>query len=736
MNKPGTTTNIIVFIIMLLFPVFLTAQKSNRLPVKGIDINVSSKPVIKSAGQALSLQENGVSIQKLSDILYYVKATIVLSKDVLVQDINLPVSISVKDKSEMEKIKSSFHWMPNMKTNPEQIIAQHVFRSPALIFCLNEKSISVIPDLNLLKKNTNAPYYLDMKYEENAIKIYYGLANYKVARHQYYEKDVRSFHINKPLNFGFYILISNSSDALSVLKKTNHFLWSKYAQPYTESYLPQTLTFEQYADTGYSMALKHYWVDVSEDKGGITLSTYYDSATQEYKGRDSKDDLWFHSWFNNIRTAYGLFYWGNQLSKKEWQQKAISCIRLLMSAPKDNGWFPTVYDKQQNKWIASGQGGGEELYHVPDNIWTAYWLMRFNDEMQKIEGTDKFLSEFSDAVLKTQQDDGSFPERITVSGHQADAILRSAASSAIQTWFLEEMLLRNKIADADIEKYKSAILRSLNFLSTNILPLQKFEDFEVYLSCSPKSFMPYYDSSTAMYAQNTLSIQWCAEAFLKAYQLFGNDKKFLAQGEYCLNILNLYQQVWNPPYISFYAFGGFGAQNSDAEWSDARQAQFAETYLNYYAVTSNKEYIERAVYACRASFALMVLPENKNVSPNNYLGTPINGEYFAGNMAENYGHDGYDQRSHQSGFHWGTGSALTTAAIFKNKLGDLYIDNSKKFAIGVNAVVIKKSDWKKAPSFITKKIFPNQSMRIISPGKKPMTILMDGKLITVQGYKP
>ena len=481
------------------------------------------------------------------------------------------------------------------------------------------------------------------------------------------------------------------------------------------------MPFKQYADTGYNMGLRDYWVDAGENKGGITLSTFYDDSTKRNLGRDSKNDLWFHSWFNNIRTACGLYYWGKYLKKKEWQQKATSCVNLLLDAPKDNGWFPTIYNTQQNKWVASGQGGGENLYHVPDNIWSAYWLLRFERDDEVVSGIDEMATNLGNAILKIQQPNGSFPERINVNDHQADSALQSTGSSGISTWFLEELLLQKKVKPELIPDYKKAIVRSLEFLSNEVLPHQKFEDFEVYFSCAAKPFMPYYDSSSAMHAQNTLSIQWCAEAYLKAWDLF-KEKKYLDQGEYCLNILSLYQQVWNPPFISFYAFGGFGAQNSDAEWSDARQAQFAETYLNYYFTTNKKEYLERAVAACRASFVLMAIPENKKVSKLTYEGKPEGEAPISGNMPENYGHSGYDGPSGQSGFHWGTGSALATAAFFKQRLGNIYINEKNKTAIGVDAVVVKKVEWKRIPELQIEKLPTNKSLNIKSADQKPLSI--------------
>jgi hypothetical protein len=318
------------------------------------------------------------------------------------------------------------------------------------------------------------------------------------------------------------------------------------------------------------------------------------------------------------------------------------------------------------------------------------WLLRFNDEIKKLPGADQFLSEFARSLVKTQLTNGSFPARLFTRDLSPDAALANSASGAMATWFLEEMILRKKLpADVDSDA-RVAIRRSLFFLEREVLPSLRFQDYEVFFSCAPNQLNDF-DSLTWSYPHNTLSIQWSAEAFLKGYQI-SEDKHDLEQAEYCLNILSLYQQVWSPPFIDFYAFGGFGVQNTDAEWSDARQAQFAETYLNFYLATGKEEYLQRSIAACRASFALMAIPENKSISPQNYQGTTYNGE-FAGAMAENFGHSGYNRRSGQSGFHWGTGSALTTAIILKQKLGDVFVDSHSQTANGVDGVIVEDVQW-------------------------------------------
>ncbi len=705
----------------------LYVQNLHSQPVKGL-VLPQAAIVTDSMGASLSLAQSTVHLKKINDTLYYVVASIAPGKDMRAAYIDIPVRIPVQDAAAVNRLKQSFHWLPNMKSAPGQIVAQHVFRSPCIIVTLASNSVVLIPDVQSLAANTAAPYYLDLQYSDTGISLHYGLSNYTVTSHQYYKKSNKSFTLPATMQVAFYLLMPKTAQPLAVLKATNSFLWQHVASNYTRSVLPQTVPFSKYAEVGYNMALQHYWVDAGKGRGGITLSTFYDDSTKVFRGRYGKDDLWYQSWFNNMRTAYGLFSWGRQLQHEEWKQKALATVQLLLDAPNDGGWFPTVYNKQADSWLASGQGGGPNVYHVPDNAWAAYWLLRFNDEMQNVPGAVDKLVGLGDAIIKVQNTDGSFPTRVDIKTHLADTVLNNTASSAIATWYLEELLLRGKVWANQQGIYREVVKKSLAFLSTHVLPQQRFEDFESYFSCSPKP-MHYFDTSTNMYSQNTLSIQWCAEAYLKASQLFG-DKKYLALGEYCLNILSLYQQVWNPPFISLYAFGGFGTQNSDAEWSDARQAQFADTYLQYYQATQNIEYLQRAVYACRASFALMVMPENKTVGPNNYTGTPINGEQWDGTMAENYGHGGIDERSHQSGFHWGTGSALTTAAILTQTLGGLYLNFSEKTAVGIDGVVVTGLKWGNVPQVTTQRIDGLRPV-IYSDGGSGRSVVLDGVVVKV-----
>jgi hypothetical protein len=106
--------------------------------------------------------------------------------------------------------------------------------------------------------------------------------------------------------------------------------------------------------------------------------------------------------------------------------------------------------------------------------------------------------------------------------------------------------------------------------------------------------------------------------------------------------------------------GGFTTQNSDAEWSDARQSQCGNILLDYYRATGNVEYLQRGVAALRAQFP---------ISPS-----------------ENWAHQGYGGKAGVSSFHWGTGSGLAGIEIEEDYLRDAVVDVAAGRGVGVNGL--------------------------------------------------
>jgi hypothetical protein len=112
--------------------------------------------------------------------------------------------------------------------------------------------------------------------------------------------------------------------------------------------------------------------------------------------------------------------------------------------------------------------------------------------------------------------------------------------------------------------------------------------------------------------------------------------------------------------------GGFTTQNSDAEWSDARQSQAGNVILDYYRATGKPEYQERGVSALRSQFP---------ISPS-----------------ENWAHSGYGKKAGVSSFHWGTGSGMAGIELEEDFLHDAAVDVPSGRTIGVNGIDITKCE--------------------------------------------
>ena len=87
-----------------------------------------------------------------------------------------------------EAARRDFHWIPNIKTRPEQVASDHVFRSPAAILMSGSTGVALIPDLDALRRSRPVSQYLDMGFPEGkAPYIDFGFAATEPEGHTYYK---------------------------------------------------------------------------------------------------------------------------------------------------------------------------------------------------------------------------------------------------------------------------------------------------------------------------------------------------------------------------------------------------------------------------------------------------------------------------------------------------------------------------------------------------------------------
>jgi hypothetical protein len=280
---------------------------------------------------------------------------------------------------------------------------------------------------------------------------------------------------------------------------------------------------------------------------------------------------------------------------------------------------------------------------------------------------------FADRLVLLQRPSGAFPGWVEPDG-RVPSELAEGPESAVSVAFLFELSAAAVATGGKLASWRKHALKGLSFLE-EVARDGRWEDFETYYSCAPwgaPELLGRRVARSGVYKQNTLSIFWCAEAFLHAWRAT-RKRSFLRLARRCIDELSLYQAVWDPPFLPAPAHGGFGVMNADCEWNDARQSLFAPLYLDLAgeALPGDRELIERGVSALRASFSMLYCPENAALARAYERRFPFFGPESYGFMMENQGHNSAEPIGTFTIFTWGNGSALATAATVRDRFPEI-----------------------------------------------------------------
>jgi hypothetical protein len=649
-----------------------------------------------------------------------------------------------------------FVWTPNLRPQPNDIIADHVFRSPALMLQKDSLFVALIPDLSYLARHRAMPLALDFQLPQlnhadstgrstqadsvmqrlaalgaghAAPLLSFGFWPWKTRDHVYYQPDSARAPVlqNAEISYAYYLWLDHRAAPFfksAPAKKTGanayafrrvvDFIWEKFSPPYRRDNigaLPGTL--DQMAQRAWKQYAEQTWLETTingRPVGGMKSNRL---AWSNRLPENANNDVWFNSWFQTLRTAYGMYLYGKRNRDREapLMERAEKVLNLALSAPNESGLFPSIYyfsprpaenreskseapisaavvglpekktaPPEKHNWIGDEDwaGFGNDYNHTFDASWTGYWLLQWADQLpQRRQEIFAFCRNYADFLVKWQQPSGVIPSWFHRNDNQPRAeFFNENAETAGSALFLAELYGRVKEP-----RYLDAAVKAMDYVTREILPANKWFDYETFLSCSRKPF-DFFDATTGQFPQNTLSMNQAAKAYLTIHKLTGNGV-YLQHGAHVLDYLLLYQQVWSPPFLSRNLLGGFGVQNTDGEWSDARQAYFAETLMDYFEATGKRAYFERAAEALRSTFALF------------HRDSPI--------AYENWAHGGGDGPGAITGIHWGTGSAATSFELLRDRMGDVYInfgetpnssnknpaEKSQPWTCGVNALWVE-----------------------------------------------
>ncbi len=583
-------------------------------------------------------------------------------------------------------------WVPHLCPEPEDVAADHAFRSPVGAIEDGLARVIMLPDVERLAVERTLPAAFAANLSVTPPRVSYGMCASAPRPHVFFRHD-RSAGATRVVRFGLRVIAESVSDA-ALESSCARWVWHFVGAERAVRARTQSLPFAEHARRGYD-AIDDEWVDTQVDgtaAGGPLL--FNDSGTATF----------FQAWYNALRSAVGLALLGRRLGCAEYVRRARQIATLADALPDGDLW-PTFYDHDRRCWW----GVGEEFafawvtrdpqllrfYHLPDVCETAWWMLAWHHLVEPRPGFVRRVSRLARFLAAVQAEDGSIPSYFEMDSLTPRHQLRRVAQGAVAG----PVLVYGGQHDA--------AARLADFLCRAVVPSRAYFDYETFLSCSYKA-TGFVDAHTGIPPQNTLAMLWTARCLLdcarSAVGTPAQRQRWRVAARRAVDHLCLYQQVWEPPFLSYRAFGGFGVMNTDGEWSDARQSLCALVLFEAYQAFAEPEYFHRGVAALRASFALQAIPENRALCPTVYDGACPNwprgtdwgfrwersasemARMPAGKSIENYGHGGYDSPGVRSGFDWGEGSAATCVLVATERYGEVCVDRRAHRAFGIDGV--------------------------------------------------
>lgn len=599
----------------------------------------------------------------------------------------------------------SFHWSPHLTPTPDHIVAQHVFRSPALIVTSADHGLTVIPDLDMMQKGSPVEWYMDMDALTNKLTL--GMSRNSVKEHVLFVRDNGAVYPPGKVGFGFYILGASGKEKVkNPFGDASRFIWEMWGAPlyYKSKYDWDIL--DKYVGHTYNWAFREWRETVFQEfelngkKVGAPVFIVNTTQSPNYPGEINEREfrsVWNQAWFNSLRSASGLYRYAKRTNNPELMKYALMTKELSLAFPQNNGFFPgliatgmhqveidgvkynrskgwnTYYFGNSNRnpvtWDAA-----TSPYHILDMSFTAWQMLQWYSSLEKDERLLEYALEYGKALVNIQDEKGFFPAWLDNETLQPLDFLDDSPETSMSVTFL--LKLHELTHD---EMFRNSALRAMQALMGEVVDTGRWEDFETYWSCSR------FGSDTLVgrkvirnnqFKQNTFSMYWTAEALLNCYEMSG-DSLYLDKGTRVLDELLMYQAAWQPPYIYVRSLGGFGVMNADGEWNDARQSLFAGLILRYARELDREDYYQRGIASLFASFEMMYCPENEATKNQWEKAWPFFNEKDYGFMMENYGHGGVTSPEgigigEFTIYDWGNGAA---AEAYNRILDEMGLDD-------------------------------------------------------------
>jgi hypothetical protein len=401
-------------------------------------------------------------------------------------------------------------WAPHLAPEPGDAIAQHVFRSPALIACQRAQTLALVPDLDICGNRPDAPWYMDVN--APARKWWIGLSKTEVTRHVEYCKLPGMSLAPGKLELGFFVTAyEDEQQPHNPWARVTSFLWNRYGRPLLADGQPLTVPMDTYVQHVYRWAFDTWrdavWqeFDLAGQRVGAPAFIVNVTQSPNYPDRVNMREflsIWNQAWFSSLRGASGLYRFARRTQNADLLRRANLTKSFALAAPMRDGIFPGVYRTRMTEveidgqrysqtegwqtgyWTNSNrspreQGVTDQWYHILDASWTALLMLRWYRELEPDARLLDYVRTYAEKLLSLQDARGFFPAWLHPNTFQPAQVLSQSPETSMSVTFLLELAKLTQDA-----RYERAAVKAMDAVLDEIVPNGRWEDFETYWSCS------------------------------------------------------------------------------------------------------------------------------------------------------------------------------------------------------------------------------------------------------------
>ena len=242
-----------------------------------------------------------------------------------------------------------FVFTPQLRPAPDEVIADHVFRSPAFILQEGSLAAAVVPDLRTIdgkERPLRSGGDLQVAADRRPF-VSFGLMNWiRKREHVFYahaDTMLSRFGPGK-LAYGFFLYVSASAPPRGAFREVVRFQWSEYGERnFLNPLSPQSSPFSAYIHKAWYEFLPSVALDTSYRGVPVTLLRQGRLAWSNHLPPAADNDCWFSIWFNALRTAYGMHVYGSAAGDTALVRRSERVLDLALLAPRGAGLAPTIF---------------------------------------------------------------------------------------------------------------------------------------------------------------------------------------------------------------------------------------------------------------------------------------------------------------------------------------------------------------------------------------------------------